>query len=133
MQQIKETWTAQKLPEPGLEAHLNTDGLLPAIPLEGRKYITAYDPATAYHLDTVLADSPNEITKKIADAYAAQKTWAQTSFDDRRRVMRSLKKWLVDNQETCAKVACRDTGKTSEYPFGQRVVCWCMCAHVRDV
>ncbi|EJF67146.1 meiotic sister-chromatid recombination aldehyde dehydrogenase [Dichomitus squalens] len=110
--QIKETWTAQKLPEPGLEAHLNTDGLLPAIPLEGRKYITAYDPATAYHLDTVLADTPTEITKKIADAYEAQKEWANTSFHDRRRVMRSLKKWLVDNQETCAKVACRDTGKT---------------------
>jgi len=27
-------------------------------------------------------------------------------------VIRSLKKWLVDNQETCAKVAARDTGKT---------------------
>ncbi|KAM5536033.1 hypothetical protein V8D89_010291 [Ganoderma adspersum] len=110
--QIKETWTAQKLPEPSLEAHLSTDGLLPAIPLEGRKYITAYDPATAYHLDTVLADTPEEITRKIHLAYDAQKQWAKTSFHDRRRVMRSLKKWLVDNQETCAKVACRDTGKT---------------------
>lgn len=112
-QQIKETWTAQKLPEPSLEAHLSTDGLLPAIPLGGRKYITAYDPATAYHLDTILADSPDEITRKIAAAHDAQKQWAMTSFHDRRRVMRSLKKWLVDNQETCAKVACRDTGKTS--------------------
>ncbi|KAI0800757.1 meiotic sister-chromatid recombination aldehyde dehydrogenase [Fomes fomentarius] len=110
--QIKETWTAQKLPEPSLEAHLNTDGLLPAFPLPDRKYITAYDPATAYHLDTILADSPEDITRKIAHAYEAQKTWAQTSFHDRRRVMRSLKKWLVDNQEVCAKVACRDTGKT---------------------
>ena len=62
-----------------------------------------------------MADSPTEITKKIEDAYNAKKTWANTSFHDRRRVMRSLKKWLVDNQETCAKVACRDTGKTSEW------------------
>ncbi|KAI0718937.1 meiotic sister-chromatid recombination aldehyde dehydrogenase [Cerioporus squamosus] len=110
--QIKETWTAMKLPEPSLEAHLSTDGLLPSIPLPDRKYLTAYDPATAYHLDTILADSPQEITKKIADAYQAQPEWAKTSFHDRRRVMRSLKKWLVENQETCAKVACRDTGKT---------------------
>ena len=28
--------------------------------------------------------------------------------------MRSLLKWLVENQEICARVACRDTGKTSE-------------------
>ncbi|KAH9920227.1 meiotic sister-chromatid recombination aldehyde dehydrogenase [Epithele typhae] len=110
--QIKETWTAQKLPEPSLEAHLHTDGLLPAIPMDGRKYITAYDPATAYHLDTVLADSREDIERKISAAYNAQRNWAKTSFHDRRRVMRSLKKWLVDNQETCAKVACRDTGKT---------------------
>lgn len=26
--------------------------------------------------------------------------------------MRSLKAWLVENQEACARVACRDTGKT---------------------
>lgn len=83
------------------------------MPLEDRRYITSYDPATAYHLDTMLADSPVDITKKIADAYEAQKGWARTSFHDRRRVMRSLKKWLVENQEVCAKVACRDTGKTS--------------------
>ena len=83
------------------------------LPLEGRKYITAYDPATAYHLDTIMADNHEDITRKIAHAYEAQKTWAHTSFHDRRRVMRSLKKWLVENQEVCAKVACRDTGKTS--------------------
>ncbi|KAI0361064.1 meiotic sister-chromatid recombination aldehyde dehydrogenase [Trametes cingulata] len=110
--QIKDTWTAQKLPQPSLEAHLNFDGLLPNFPLPDRKYITAYDPATAYHLDTILADSDIEISRKIALAHEAQPKWAATSFDDRRRVMRSLKKWLVDNQETCAKVACRDTGKT---------------------
>ena len=29
--------------------------------------------------------------------------------------MSSLLKWLVDNQELCARVACRDTGKTRAY------------------
>ncbi|KAI9057003.1 meiotic sister-chromatid recombination aldehyde dehydrogenase [Trametes sanguinea] len=110
--QIKDTWTAQKILQPSIEAHLVFDDLLPNFPLPDRRYITAYDPATAYHLDTILADSPEEIKQKIHDAHIAQKKWAETSFDDRRRVMRSLKKWLVDNQETCAKVACRDTGKT---------------------
>ena len=77
-----------------------------------------------------MADSPTEITKKIEDAYNAQKTWANTSFHDRRRVMRSLKKWLVDNQETCAKVACRDTGKTSESVVALSASLQCAGAHV---
>jgi acyl-CoA reductase-like NAD-dependent aldehyde dehydrogenase len=42
----------------------------------------------------------------------AQLSWKQTSFTDRRRVMRSLKKWLVENKDVCARVACRDSGKT---------------------
>ncbi|KAI0828993.1 meiotic sister-chromatid recombination aldehyde dehydrogenase [Trametes gibbosa] len=110
--QIKDTWTAQKLSQPSITAHENIDGLLPNFPLPERKYITAYDPATAYHLDTILADDPQVIRDKIQLAFDAQPAWAATSFHDRRRVVRSLKKWLVDNQETCAKVACRDTGKT---------------------
>ena len=51
-------------------------------------------------------------------------------FHDRRRVMRSLKKWLVDNQETCAKVACRDTGKTSEFVVALSASLQCAGAHV---
>ncbi|KAH9858318.1 meiotic sister-chromatid recombination aldehyde dehydrogenase [Lenzites betulinus] len=110
--QIKDTWTAQKLPQPSIRAHEDIDGFLPNFPLPDRKYITAYDPATAYHLDTILADDPDFIREKVRLAHQAQPKWAATSFHDRRRVMRSLKKWLVDNQEICAKVACRDTGKT---------------------
>lgn len=82
--------------------------------LAGRDYITCYDPATALHLATVLADNVDDIETKINNAEAAQAEWRETSFADRKRVIRSLKKWLVDNQEECARVACRDTGKTRE-------------------
>lgn len=59
-----------------------------------------------------MADDEDLIKVKIRKAGDAQKTWKRTSFTERRRVMRSLLKWLVDNQDLCAKVACRDTGKT---------------------
>ena len=59
-------------------------------------------------------DTVDEIEAKINSAEAAQAEWRETSFADRKRVIRSLKKWLVDNQEACARVACRDTGKTRE-------------------
>lgn len=55
------------------------------------------------------------IGEKIEMAKRAQNSWKASSFADRKRVLRSLQKWLVDNKESCAKVACRDTGKTSMY------------------
>jgi acyl-CoA reductase-like NAD-dependent aldehyde dehydrogenase len=82
--------------------------------LAGRDYITCFDPATGLHLDTPLADNIDDIETKISNAEAAQLTWRKSSFAERKRVIRSLKKWLVDNQEVCARVACRDTGKTRE-------------------
>lgn len=82
---------------------------------DSRKFITSYDPATGLHIGTFLADDQEAIELKIQKAAEAQKTWKTTSFTQRRRVIRSLLKWLVDNQDVCARVACRDTGKTSSF------------------
>ncbi|KZT72872.1 Aldedh-domain-containing protein [Daedalea quercina L-15889] len=110
--QIGPRFEAHKIPNPNLESHLLYPELQSGPLTEDRRYITCFDPATGFHLDTILADSATEIAQKIARAADAQKEWRQTTFRDRRRVMLSLKKWLVDNQETCARIACRDTGKT---------------------
>ena len=59
-----------------------------------------------------MADSARDIETKINNAAAAQEEWAYSSFADRKRVMKSLKRWLVENQDACARVACRDSGKT---------------------
>jgi acyl-CoA reductase-like NAD-dependent aldehyde dehydrogenase len=64
------------------------------------------------HLKTIVADNELDIANKIDMAVAAQRGWAYSTFPERRRVMKSLKRWLVENQDVCARVACRDTGKT---------------------
>ncbi|KAH9913364.1 meiotic sister-chromatid recombination aldehyde dehydrogenase [Fomitopsis serialis] len=110
--EIGPRFEAHKIPNPNLESHQLYPELRPSIFVEGVRYITCFDPATGFHLATLPADNAGQITNKIARAADAQKEWKKTSFRDRRRVMLSLKKWLVDNQETCARVACRDTGKT---------------------
>ena len=133
-------WTSITLHNPSLEAHLADPSLLPgtigspsshasrSVPLPGlqhqysagQKFITCYDPSTGYHLATLPADSEFDISEKINRAKRAwsDSLWAQSSFGDRKRVIRSLKKWLVDNREICARVACRDTGKTSKVVAG---------------
>lgn len=112
-QQITDAWDhIEKIEEPGLDAHVRQPNLLPPFRLDGRTYITCYDPSTSYHLATLVADNGEEIQHKIAAAVTAQHEWSETTFQQRRRVMRSLNKWLVDNQDLCAKVSARDTGKT---------------------
>lgn len=77
-----------------------------------------------------MADNGVEIEAKIDRAEAAQLGWRNKSFADRKRVVRSLKKWLVENQEVCARVACRDTGKTR----GCSLFCYPWVAHFkRDI
>ncbi|TCD64319.1 Meiotic Sister-Chromatid recombination aldehyde dehydrogenase [Steccherinum ochraceum] len=109
---IGPTWDAPKIDSPRLESHELDPTLRPPQYATERKYITCYDPATSYHLDTIMADDAPTIAAKIDRAGAAQADWSKTTFRERKRVMRSLKKWLVDNQATAAKVAARDTGKT---------------------
>ncbi|GBE77417.1 Putative aldehyde dehydrogenase-like protein [Sparassis crispa] len=110
--QIGPNFQGLSVVRPDLEAHLRHEELMPPYAVPGRRYITSFDPSTGYHIGTFVADSSVEIGEKIRRAAEAQRTWRNTAFRDRRRVVRSLKKWLVDNQEVCARVACRDTGKT---------------------
>lgn len=100
---------------PSIESHLKDDDMLPAMNLPGRRYITSFDPSTGLHLGAFIADNEAEIGGKIDRAANAQKSWKKTTIRQRRRVVRSLLKWLVDNQDACARVACRDTGKTCKY------------------
>jgi acyl-CoA reductase-like NAD-dependent aldehyde dehydrogenase len=93
---------------------LDDEELLPSINDQNRHYITSFDPATGSHIGTFMADNESDIGQKIARAAQAQKTWRETTFTQRKRVVRSLMKWLVDNQKDCAQVACRDTGKTCQ-------------------
>ncbi|KAI9462933.1 Aldedh-domain-containing protein [Russula earlei] len=113
-EQANPSWAnAPSIPNASLESHKYDGNLAPLDgELSGRDYITCFDPATGLHLGTLLADNIDEIEVKINKAEAAQVEWRNSSFADRKRVIRSLKKWLVENQEVCARVACRDTGKT---------------------
>ncbi|KIK03813.1 hypothetical protein K443DRAFT_676473 [Laccaria amethystina LaAM-08-1] len=105
-------WASKVLEHPHLESHLDDDSILPPLNLPGCRYITSFDPASGLHLGTLLADGEDDIARKIERATVASKKWKKTTFRQRRRVIRSLMKWLVDNQEVVARVACRDTGKT---------------------
>lgn len=42
----------------------------------------------------------------------AQEKWAETTFTQRRQVLRSMQAYIMDNQEELCRIACLDSGKT---------------------
>ncbi|KAI9283662.1 Aldehyde/histidinol dehydrogenase [Umbelopsis sp. AD052] len=76
------------------------------------KTIICYDPATGRHLASIPAPTAADVTEAYKKASRAQEKWAQTSWEQRRAVLRSLLDFVLQNQEEICRVACRDTGKT---------------------
>lgn len=78
--------------------------------------IIAYCPATGAYLDEIEADTEAGIDAKVHKALMAQeKTWQSQgrNWSQRRRVLKTIKAWMVRDMDILVRVACRDTGKTA--------------------
>jgi len=53
-----------------------------------------------------------QVNRAVSKARKAQEQWKNSSFAQRRLLMRTLLRYITENQENCARVACRDSGKT---------------------
>ena len=95
----------------------------PSIKISGSTAIQCYAPATSHLVGLVNPTTPDGIDRIIAKAEAAQVQWRQSTFVQRRRVMKTLLKFVLDNQETIARIACLDSGKTRvDAIFGELLV-----------
>lgn len=75
-------------------------------------FIQSYCPATGQYLGTFKALTKDDMNQQILKAKKAQKSWAKSPFTLRRQVLKTLSRYILDNQENIARVACRDSGKT---------------------
>jgi acyl-CoA reductase-like NAD-dependent aldehyde dehydrogenase len=78
----------------------------------GGSAIQCYAPATGQVLGLVNPSTPAAIDRAVAAAHTAQRKWAATSFEERRSVLRSLERFVMDHAELICRVACLDSGKT---------------------
>ncbi|KAI1504988.1 Aldehyde/histidinol dehydrogenase [Biscogniauxia marginata] len=84
----------------------------PTIKVPGTTAIQCYAPATGQFLGFVNPSTPAGLDRAIAQAAAAQEKWAATTFDERRKVLRSMLRYVLDNQEQICQVSSLDSGKT---------------------
>jgi len=95
----------------------------PSIKVSGSTAIQCYAPATGQLLGLVNPATPDGIDRAIARAAAAQITWAKTTFAQRRKVLKTLLKFILDNQDGIVRAACLDSGKTRvDALFGEVLV-----------
>ncbi|KAF2268154.1 ALDH-like protein [Lojkania enalia] len=83
-----------------------------SLKVSGSSLIQCYCPATGEALGRINPSTVEGIDRAIARAKEAQVQWANTTFAERRRVLRTMLKFVLENQETIARVACLDSGKT---------------------
>lgn len=74
--------------------------------------VPCWDPATMDFLGEMPVLAPEDVQNAVSRARAAQKQWAGSSFAQRRQLLRVIQRFLLENAETIAIVACRESGKT---------------------
>ncbi|KAI9660722.1 MAG: Meiotic Sister-Chromatid recombination aldehyde dehydrogenase [Alyxoria varia] len=95
----------------------------PSIQIPGSTAIQCYAPATGKFLGRVNPITPEGIDRAIAKARDAQVEWAKTSFADRRKVLKTILKYILANTDAIVRAACLDSGKTKiDATFGEVLV-----------
>ncbi|CAL3964167.1 unnamed protein product [Diplocarpon coronariae] len=84
----------------------------PSIKAPGSTAIQCYAPATGEFLGLVNPTTPEGIDRAVEKAQSAQQRWKNTTFTQRRQVLRCMLRFILDNQEDICRVACLDSGKT---------------------
>ncbi|KAM0286329.1 hypothetical protein ACHAO9_008258 [Fusarium lateritium] len=102
----KYTVPAPKAPEP------RTTVDVPSVKVSGSSAVQCYAPATGQFLGHINPSTPAAIDRAVSAAATAQKTWAETTYEQRRAVLRSLLQHVLDNAEQIVQIACLDSGKT---------------------
>ncbi|CAJ1378394.1 unnamed protein product, partial [Effrenium voratum] len=74
--------------------------------------IPCWDPASNDFLGEVPACGAEEVAQMVQKARKAQQVWKNSSFAQRRYLLRTISRFVLQNMETICTVACRDSGKT---------------------
>ncbi|EED19239.1 oxidoreductase (Msc7), putative [Talaromyces stipitatus ATCC 10500] len=103
---------ARRILEDQVQGKWNTERIVSYCPADGRILSTSIPLATRESVD-----------KAVQDAKRAQVEWAQTTFAQRRRLLKTLLKYVLDHQDDIVTACCLDSGKTKvDASFGEILV-----------
>lgn len=91
--------------------------------------LQCFDPSTLQLLGDVPAMTAAEVNELCAKAKQAQKSWSQTTYAERRVVLRTIQKYIVNHIEEICRVCTRDSG--AYYVVGISCKCTLTCILAR--
>mmetsp|Transcript_31916 Transcript_31916/g.74705 ORF Transcript_31916/g.74705 Transcript_31916/m.74705 type:complete len:611 (+) Transcript_31916:72-1904(+) len=77
-----------------------------------KSVVPCWDPSTMDFLGEMPVNPPAEVREIVARARKAQQTWSQSPWAQRRQLLRVMRRFIVENTDVIATVACRESGKT---------------------
>lgn len=77
-----------------------------------REKVFLFDPSTLDYFGEIKAMGTEEVKAAVQKARDAQKVWKNSTFEKRKELMRVMLRYITENQESCARVAVRESGKT---------------------
>ncbi len=91
--------------------------------------IPCFEPATRAPLGHVPVDGPAQVRAKVARGREAQRLWGESSFEERRAVLRLIMGHILDHADELCELVIRDSGKTRENALLGEV--WPVCEKLR--
>ena len=91
--------------------------------------IQCHEPATRSPLGVVPIDPPEAVKDAIDRARRAQHSWRETTFADRRRVLKALLEMVIDESDAICEMVVKDAGKTRENALIGEI--WTVCEKLR--
>jgi acyl-CoA reductase-like NAD-dependent aldehyde dehydrogenase len=77
-----------------------------------QKTVYMWDPSTMDYFGSTPAMTTEQINETVKRGRVAQGEWKKSSFATRKQLMRTMLRYITENQVQCARVAVRDSGKT---------------------
>ena len=77
-----------------------------------QEIVHLWDPSTMDYFGSKKAMKESEVKEIVDRARVAQSTWKLSTFATRKKLMKTMLRYITENQEVCARVAVRDSGKT---------------------
>ena len=82
--------------------------------IQATETIEVENPATGEVIRSLPVTTAEEVAAMVERARAAQPAWEALGYDGRGRVLRRMRKWLVDNRDRVVATIVSETGKTYE-------------------
>ncbi|KAK9808600.1 hypothetical protein WJX72_000341 [[Myrmecia] bisecta] len=87
------------------------------------KEIPCYDPGNMQLLGHLPAMTASEVRARVERARVAAKSWKGSSFKQRKLLLKTILRYIIDHQETICRVSARDSGKPMlDAAFGEVLV-----------